>query len=50
MQRSTELEMMDAPEIPRELLIDDLGNLRLINRYLGNYRNGLRGVARFAGK
>jgi len=50
MQRSTELEMMDAPGIPSELLIDDLGNLRLLNRYLGNYRNVLRGLARFAGK
>jgi SAM-dependent methyltransferase len=42
--------MMDAPEIPRALLIDDLRNLRLLNRYLGNYRNVLRGLARFAGK
>jgi len=50
MERSTILEMMDAPEIPRELLIDDLGNLRLINHYLGNYRNVLRGLARFAGE
>jgi SAM-dependent methyltransferase len=50
MERSTKLEMMDAPEIPSELLIDDLGNLRLINRYLGNYRNVLQGLARFAGK
>ncbi len=41
---------MDAPGIPPELLIDDLRNLRLINHYLGNYRNVLRGVARFAGK
>ena len=50
MRRSDASEMMDAPEIPRELLIDDLGNLRLINRYLGNYRNVLRGLARFTGK
>jgi SAM-dependent methyltransferase len=42
--------MMDAPEVPRELLIDDLRNLRLLNRYLGNYRNVLRGLARLAGK
>jgi SAM-dependent methyltransferase len=50
MERSTELEMMDAPEIPRELLIDDLRNLRLLNCYLGNYRNVLRGLARCLGK
>ena len=42
--------MMDAPEMPRELLIDDLRNLRLLNRYLGNYRNVLRGLAKLAGK
>ena len=50
MKRSSASEMMDAPEIPRELLVDDLRNLRLLNRYLGNYRNVLRGLARFAGK
>ena len=50
MERSTELEMMDATEIPRELLIDDLRNLRRLNHYLGNYRNVLRGLARLAGK
>jgi len=49
-RRSSASEMMDAPEIPRALLIDDLRNLRLLNRYLGNYRNVLRGLARFAGK
>jgi hypothetical protein len=32
-------EMMDSPDnSPRELLEDDLRNLRIINRYLGNYR------------
>ena len=50
MRRSSASEMMDAPEIPFELLIDDLRNLRLLNRYLGNYRNVLLGLARIAAK
>jgi SAM-dependent methyltransferase len=45
-RRSAELEMMDAPGQPRELLIEDLRNLRAINRYLGAHRNVLRGLAR----
>jgi SAM-dependent methyltransferase len=44
-RRSAELEMMDAPGQPRELLIEDLRNLRTINRCLGCYRNVLRGLA-----
>jgi ubiquinone/menaquinone biosynthesis C-methylase UbiE len=44
--RSTAKEMMDAPDNPRELLEDDLRNLRIINRYLGNYRSVLQGVKR----
>jgi 2-polyprenyl-3-methyl-5-hydroxy-6-metoxy-1,4-benzoquinol methylase len=44
--RSAELEMMDLPGQPRELLADDLRNLRVFNRYLGGHRNVLRGVAR----
>ena len=46
MKRSTEKEMMDLPGQPRELLAGDLRNLRIINRYLGGYRNVLRGLAR----
>ena len=46
MRRSTEPEMMDLPGQPRELLMGDLRNLRLINRYLGSYRNVLCGLAR----
>jgi SAM-dependent methyltransferase len=46
MKRSTEKEMMDLPGQPRELLADDLRNLRIINHYLGGYRNVLRGLAR----
>ena len=38
MKRSTELEMMDARDNPRELLEGDLKNLRLLNRYLGGAR------------
>jgi SAM-dependent methyltransferase len=37
--------MMDVPDQPRELLIDDLRNLRALNRCLGGYRNVLRGLA-----
>jgi len=44
MNRSTELEMMDLPGQPRELLLDDLRNLRSLNRYLGCYRNVLRAL------
>jgi ubiquinone/menaquinone biosynthesis C-methylase UbiE len=44
--RSTAKEMMDSPDNPRELLEDDLRNLRIINRYLGNYRTVLGGLAR----
>ena len=46
MRRSAEPEMMDLPGYPRELLTEDLRNLRLINRYLGCHRNVLRGLAR----
>jgi SAM-dependent methyltransferase len=37
--------MMDVPDQPRELLIDDLRNLRALNRCLGGYHNVLRGLA-----
>ena len=37
---------MDSPDNPRDLLEDDLRNLRIINRYLGNYRAVLGGLAR----
>ena len=50
MQRSNELEMMDAPVVAPGLLIDDLRNLRLLNRYLGNYRNVRLGLARLVGE
>ncbi|HEY3154053.1 MAG TPA: methyltransferase domain-containing protein, partial [Candidatus Binatia bacterium] len=50
MRRSTQKEMMDLPGQPRELLAEDLHNLRIINRYLGSYRNVLRGLARLVGE
>lgn len=37
---------MDSTGNPQDLLVDDLRNLRMINHYLGNYRNVLRGLAR----
>ena len=47
MKRSMAREMMDSPgNNPRDLLEDDLRNLRIINRYLGNYRAVLGGLAR----
>ena len=47
MKRSMAREMMDSPDnSPRELLEDDLRNLRIINRYLGNYRAVLGGLGR----
>jgi ubiquinone/menaquinone biosynthesis C-methylase UbiE len=46
MKRSMAREMMDSPDNPREILEDDLRNLRIINRYLGNYRAVLGGLAR----
>jgi SAM-dependent methyltransferase len=49
MKRSYAKEMMDMPGQPRELLEDDLRNLRIINRLLGNYRNVVCGLARLVG-
>ena len=37
---------MDSSDNPRELLEDDLRNLRIINRYLGNYRAVLGALKR----
>ena len=46
MRRSLEKEMMDLPDQPKQLLEEDLRNLRIINRYLGGYRGVIRAVAR----
>jgi SAM-dependent methyltransferase len=50
MKRSEEKELMDLPDPPKELLVDDLRNLRVINRYLGNHRLVRRGLARLVEK
>jgi len=46
MKRSAELELMDLPCQPKELLAGNLRDLRIINRYLGSYRSALAGLAR----
>ena len=38
--------MMDLPGQPKELLEEDLANLRVFNRYLGGHRSVMRGLAR----
>lgn len=50
MKRSTEKEMMDFPGNPKELLVEDLRNLRAINRYLGGYRGVMKGLKRLVRK
>ena len=50
MKRSTEKEMMDLPGNPKELLVEDLRNLRIINRYLGGYRGVVKGLKRLVRK
>jgi ubiquinone/menaquinone biosynthesis C-methylase UbiE len=50
MKRSTEKEMMDLPGNPKELLVEDLRNLRIINRYLGGYRGIMKVLKRLVRK
>ena len=50
MRRSREKEMMDFPGNPPDLLEEDLGNLRLLNRTLGGRRGVLRGLSRLVDK
>ena len=50
MKRSTEKEMMDLPRNPKALLVEDLRNLRIINRYLGGYRGVIKGLRRSVGQ
>jgi len=45
MKRSTAAEMMDSADNPRELLEEDLRNLRRLNRYLGGARCVRYGIA-----
>ena len=49
MKRSTEKEMMDLPGNPKALLVEDLRNLRTINRYLGGYRGVIKGLKQLVG-
>jgi ubiquinone/menaquinone biosynthesis C-methylase UbiE len=50
MKRSTEKEMMDLPGNPKELLVADLRNLRIINRYLGGYRGVMKSLKQLVRK
>jgi SAM-dependent methyltransferase len=50
MKRSMEQEMMDLPGNPKEVLDEDLRNLRILNRYLGGYRSVLHGLDRLVGE
>src|SRR5262249_20993959 len=50
MKRSTEKEMMDLPGNPKALLVEDLRNLRTINRYLGGYRGVIKGLKQLVGQ
>jgi SAM-dependent methyltransferase len=50
MRRSRQKEMMDFPGNPKELLVEDLHNLRIINRYLGGYRGVMKGLKRLVRK
>jgi len=49
MRRSQQKEMMDFPDNPKEILDEDLRNLRTLNRYLGGYRSVMRGLDRLVG-
>jgi SAM-dependent methyltransferase len=44
MRRSSAKEMMDLPDKPRDLYLDDLRNLRIFNRYLGGCRSVIQGL------
>lgn len=50
MKRSRQKEMMDLPGNPADLLSEDLGNLRMLNRALGGYRGVVWGLDRLIGK
>lgn len=43
-QRSYEAELMDAPNIPRELLFQNLSELDLVNRTLGGHSTTIAGM------
>src|SRR5262249_38558748 len=50
MRRSQQKEMMDLPDNPKEVLVGELRNLRILNRYLGGYRSVLSGLDRLVGE
>lgn len=43
-QRSNELELLDAPDIPKELLFQNLRELDMVNRTLGGHTITLSGI------
>ena len=49
MRRSQEKEMMDFPDNPKQVLDEDLRNLRILNRYLGGCRSVMQGLDRLVG-
>ena len=44
--RSAEVELMDAPDIPVKLLHKNLGELDILNRYLGGHSISMEGIKR----
>jgi len=42
--RSDELELLDGPNIPKDLLIQNLRELDIINRVLGGHTISLNGI------
>lgn len=44
--RSAQSEMMDAPDIPIELLHKNLGELDILNRYVGGHSISMQGIKR----
>jgi SAM-dependent methyltransferase len=46
MKRSQEKELMDLPDQARDILEEDLRNLKILNRWLGGSHAVLRGVGR----
>jgi SAM-dependent methyltransferase len=43
-QRSSESELLDAPDIPKDLLFENLRELDFINRALGGHAISLKGI------
>jgi len=43
-QRSDESELLDAPDIPKELLLQNLQELNFINRLLGGHKITMNGI------